>query len=156
MRQASGLACVMLTALAACKASDSKVGNSIAPPVVPEARLVSWTPATSERTLCGWTTIAVTASGSPSRDYMCAVVSHAWAALDTTPSFRGLAVTDTTGRPTHAQVGVSRMMTSDIPAEMRNVTWIIVFPSTHGDSAGISVQVDSASGHTLVYRHVVP
>lgn len=154
MRRTLTTACALTLAISACKARDER-GEFVLPPTVNASpQIVSWTPQQHERALCPWTQIRFQSTGQPTREYLCLLVSHAWAVLDTNAKLRPFASTDSAGRPRFADVDCARMDSPDIPKEQRSVRWVIEFPSTHADSAGISVGVDSTSGTTQVYRHV--
>jgi hypothetical protein len=145
----------LLLSATACKSRDAHTDIALSPAVRnEEVKGITWTAMPGERALCPWTDIRMQVNYEPRRPYLCALVSHAWAVLDTSRALRVFAITDTTGRPTLAEVDVARVDLPEVPKEERSVRWVVIFPSTHADSAGISVGIDSASGVAQVYRHV--
>jgi hypothetical protein len=154
MKQHIAFACALVVLMLACQSHDTSSHATGDPPARRVATLAHWTPIRHESPVCPWTQIRLSPEGPQSHAYICGVVSHARAALSLNDTLFAAAQRDAADRPPSATVDFLRVDAPELPKEKRSIDWVVIFPSTHADSAGISVRVDSATGSTHVYRHV--
>lgn len=154
MRKRLVLVSALGLSMVACQSRDTSSNAAIDPAVHKAAVLTNWTPLRNELSVCPWASIRLAAAGPQSREYICEVVSRAWAALSMNDTLFATATRDSVGRPLTADVDFSRVDAPELPKEMRSADWVVIFPSNHAESAGISVRLDSATGTAQIYRHV--
>jgi hypothetical protein len=154
MKQRVAFVSALGVLMLACQSRDTSSNAAVDPAARNVATLANWTPLRHESPVCPWTSIRLSPEGPQSHAYICEVVSHAWAALSLNDTLFATALRDSVDRPLTAKVDFLRVDAPELPKEKRSIDWVVIFPSNHADSAGISVRVDSATGSTQVYRHV--
>lgn len=128
--------------------SSERVGNEVA---IATVKHTSWPPLGGEITLCPATKIEMPEQGPRTPEFVCMIVSRAWAAILMNKDIPSLAARDSAGHPVSAEVSFWRDENGEQPPRARSVYWVVKFPSSK-DKIGISVAVDSLTGKTLVHR----
>ncbi len=144
---------VTVVVLIACQSRERGDESTVGPAMRGSKVVAAGEVDIRQPSVCPRTQIRVATAIQANHQYLCEIVSRAWSAVDTNTQFRQFAITDSAGRPPIADLDCARMNSAVVPPAERSVQWVVNFPSSHADSAGITVRVDSVSGGLFVYRH---